>query len=332
MSDIEQQLKPQFGLVLSNRGLVTGSTTVEELLTLAQKAEETGWDSIWVGDSILAKPLLDALVLLSALAVRTHRVRLGPASFTSTPLRNSLQLAYQWYSLDVLSQGRMIFNASQGAPGPQGGTFAEEFAAFHIDPTSRMRRMEEAIEILRLTSTQELVSYDGEYNHFHNVAILPRPIQQPLPIWISTATDPRKPKMTERALRRVAKYADGWMTINRPPALFAENLRDIHRYAREMGRNLGEHFEATLYLDMNVNDDDQVAFRKSKQFLDAYYEHDFSRAEVEMRTVFGPPQACIARLQQFIQAGVTTFTLRPIGDDDAQQFERITHEVLAAFK
>lgn len=324
--------KPRFGLVLSNRNVAIGIATVEQLLTQAQKAEESGWDSIWVGDSILAKPRLDALVLLGALAARTQRVRLGPASFTSTPLRNALQLAYQWCSLDVLAQGRTIFNASQGAPGPQGGAFAEEFAAFHIDPASRMRRMEEAIEILRLVSLQERASYDGEYNRFHEVTILPRPLQQPLPIWLSTATLPHKPKMTERALRRVAKHADGWMTINRPPEVFAENLADIRRYAREIGRDLESHFEACLYLDINVNADRDIAFRESKQSLDVYYEHDFSRAELEMRTVFGPPQACIERLQQFIQAGVTTFILRPIGDDELQQFERVTHEVLVAFK
>jgi alkanesulfonate monooxygenase SsuD/methylene tetrahydromethanopterin reductase-like flavin-dependent oxidoreductase (luciferase family) len=110
----------QFGVVLANRGVVLGTTSVQALLALACQAEETGWDSVWVGDSLLAKPRLDAMVLLGALAVQTHRVKLGPASFTSTPLRHALQLALQWCSLDVLSQGRMIFNASQGLQARQG--------------------------------------------------------------------------------------------------------------------------------------------------------------------------------------------------------------------
>lgn len=327
-NEIASTRGPRFGLVLPNRSLVTGTTTVEELLALARRAEEAGWDSVWVGDSILAKPRLDALVLLGALAVSTQRVKLGPASFTSAPLRDPLQLAYQWFSLDVLSQGRMIFNVSQGAPGTQGGTFAEEFAAFHIDPASRMRRMEEAIEILRLASSQERISYTGEYTQFHDVTILPRPIQRSLPIWISTATDPRKPKMTARALQRVAKYADGWMTISRTPELFANNLADIRRYAHEMNRSLGDDFEASLYLDININDDDEVAFQQSKEFLDRYYEHDFTRAEVALRTVFGSPRTCIERLQQFVQAGATMLILRIIGPDEPLQFERLTEEVL----
>src|SRR5215472_4640242 len=126
--------KVRFGLTLPNRGVIIGATTVEELLELAEKAEEAGWDSVWVGDSIFAKPRLDALVLLGALAARTKRVKLGPACFASTPLRNALLLAYQWASLDFLSGGRTVFVSCQGASQPGGGTFTEEFEAFQVDP------------------------------------------------------------------------------------------------------------------------------------------------------------------------------------------------------
>src|SRR5215469_3571269 len=155
--------RPRFGLTLPNRGVVIGATTVTEMLEMAGWAEDSGWDSVWVGDSILAKPRLDALVLLGALAARTRRVKLGPACFASTPLRDALLLAYQWCSLDFLSGGRTIFVACQGAPGQGGDNFAQEFAAFGIDPATRMRRMEEAIEILRLTSSKEHVSYQGQF-------------------------------------------------------------------------------------------------------------------------------------------------------------------------
>src|SRR5580692_6846784 len=75
------------------------------MLQLAADAESSGWDSVWVGDSIFAKPRLDAMVLLGAIAARTTRLRIGPACFASTPLRNALLLAYQWASLDFLSGG-----------------------------------------------------------------------------------------------------------------------------------------------------------------------------------------------------------------------------------
>jgi alkanesulfonate monooxygenase SsuD/methylene tetrahydromethanopterin reductase-like flavin-dependent oxidoreductase (luciferase family) len=321
----------KFGLTLPNRGVITGATTVEEMLALAEKAEDAGWDSVWVGDSIFAKPRLDSLVLLGAIAARTKRVKLGPACFASTPLRDALLLAYQWISLDFLSNGRSIFVACQGAPGGGGGKFDEEFAAFHIEPASRMRRMEEAIDILRLTSSQEEASYQGEYNQFSNITILPRPVQQPIPIWVTANPDPNKPKLAERALRRVATHGDGWMTTRNTPESFAQNLGVIRRYASEERRDLGPKFEASLYYNINVNEDREAALQESKRFLDTYYTQDYSRAFLENWVAFGSPQECIDKLRAFVDAGATTITLRLTGYDQERQFKRVTEEVLSAF-
>jgi len=320
--------KVRFGLTLPNRGVIIGATTFEELLALTEKAEEAGWDSVWVGDSIFAKPRLDALVLLGALAARTRRMKLGPACLASMPLRNALLLAYQWCCLDFMSNGRTIFVACQGAK-EGGGKFEEEFAAFQVDPASRMRRMEEAIEILRLTTSQEHVSYQGQYNQFSDVTVLPRPVQQPIPIWVTANPDPRFPKMAERALRRVARYGDGWMTTGNTPASFTADLATIQRYASEEGRNLSPNFEACLYYNINVNEDRQAAFQESKQFLDTYYGVDYPRFFVEHWVALGSPQECIDHLRAFINAGATTITLRLTSYDQQRQFERVTNEVLA---
>lgn len=325
--------KTLFGLTLPNRGVITGATTVNELLTLAENADETGWDSVWVGDSLFAKPRLDALVLLGALAARTQRVMLGPACFASTPLRNALLLAYQWASLDFLSHGRSIFVSCQGAPSPTGGgKFAEEFAAFQIEPSSRMKRQEEAIEILRLTSTQEEVSYHGEYNHFDHITVLPRPVQQPIPIWVTANPDARKPKLAENALRRVAKYGDGWMTTGNTPESLAENLALIRQYTREEGRELAPNFEVALYYNINVNENREEAFEESKRFLDTYYTTNYNRAYLENWVAFGSPQQCIDKLKAYVQAGATTITLRLTSYNQEHQFERVTNEVLSAFR
>lgn len=325
-------LSTRFGLTLPNRGVLIGVTTMEEILHLSRLAENhPAWDSVWVGDSIFAKPRLDALVLLGGLALRTDRVKLGVACMASTPLRDALLLAYQWASLDFIANGRTIFVACQGAPGAGGGSFEEEFAAFDIDPGTRMRRMEEAIEILRLTSAEENVTYRGQYNRFTNVTVLPRPAQRPIPIWVTANPDPSKPKMAERALRRVAALGDGWMTTRNTPASFADNLAAIHRYAREEGREFAPGFEACLYYNINVNDDREAAFAESKRFLDAYYGVDYDRAFIQNWVAFGSPQECIAQLQAFVDAGATTITLRLAGYDQEHQFYRVTREVLPAF-
>jgi alkanesulfonate monooxygenase SsuD/methylene tetrahydromethanopterin reductase-like flavin-dependent oxidoreductase (luciferase family) len=327
--------RARFGLTLPNRGVVTGMTTVGEMLALARQADaEPAWDSVWVGDSILAKPRLDAIALLAAIAGQTERVKLGPACMASTPLRHALLLAYQWCSLDLLANGRTIFVACQGAPGESGGDFAGEFAAFGVEPRQRTRRMEEAIEILRLTSAQENVSYHGRHYQFENVTILPRPVQQPIPIWVTAnpsvnvVDDPRR---AERALRRVARMGDGWMTTADTREVFSHNLAEIRRFAAEEGRDLGPEsdFEVCVYHNINVNEDREAAYQDAKRFLDRYYETDFPRPFLENWVTHGSPAECIADLRAWIAAGATTITLRLTGADQQHQFERVTREVVA---
>ncbi len=99
----------KYGISLSNRSVVTGDKTVEELVRMAEVAEKSGcFDGVWVGDNLLSKPRFDYLVLLSAIAARTNRVKLGTICMATFPLRNPVQLAIQWASLDVLSDGRTV--------------------------------------------------------------------------------------------------------------------------------------------------------------------------------------------------------------------------------
>ena len=324
----------KFGLTLPNRGVITGATTIGEMLELAEMADaETIWDSVWVGDSILAKPRLDAITLLGALAVKTERVKLGPACFASTPLRNALLLAYQWTSLDFMSGGRTIFVACQGQPAAgRGGNFAEEFAAFGVDPSSRMRRMEEAVEIMRLVTSEEEASYEGEYNRFENITVLPRPVQQPVPIWLVANPDPAKKRNVETALRRVVRLADGWQTTWNTPESFAQHLSTIKSYAKEEGRDLGEDFEACLYYNINVGEDQEAALDEAKMFLDAYYYTDYDRERLKRWVAYGSPEECVNQIQAFIEAGATTVTLRMAAFSQKDQFERVTREVLPALQ
>src|SRR3990167_6131056 len=107
--------KVEFGLTLANRGVLIGITTVEQMLEMTGIAEASKvYDWVWVGDSILAKPRLEAITLLSAVAARTKRLRMGPACMASMALRNPIVLAYQWASLDLISGGRTVLVACTG--------------------------------------------------------------------------------------------------------------------------------------------------------------------------------------------------------------------------
>lgn len=321
--------RTKFGLTLSNRSIVLGMSDVPAMLDLARAADGAPvWDSVWIGDSIFAKPRLDAMVVLGGLAAVTERVKLGVGCMASTPLRDALLLAYQWASFDFMSNGRSIFVACQGQREAGGGKFAEEFAAFGIDPASRSGRMEEAMEIMRLISVEEHAYYEGRYNRFEDVTVLPRPVQQPLPIWVTANPNAAFPKLRESALRRVARFGDGWMTTANTVESLGENLEAIERYAAEGSRELPANFEVCLYYNIRVTEDRERGLDTTAAYLREYYGVDYDRDFLERWVAVGDPERCIGELSRFIDAGVTTITLRLIGHDEADQFDRVTREVL----
>jgi alkanesulfonate monooxygenase SsuD/methylene tetrahydromethanopterin reductase-like flavin-dependent oxidoreductase (luciferase family) len=151
-----------FGLTLANRGLLLGITTPAQLLDLAERAEASGqFDSVWVGDSLFAKPRLDALTLLAAIAGRTKRLRLGPACLASFPLRNPLVFAYEWASLDQISGGRTALIVCAG--GGSAGDWEAEARALGVPVKERQRRLEEHVAILRRLWSEDHVSFEGRF-------------------------------------------------------------------------------------------------------------------------------------------------------------------------
>ena len=293
----------KYGITLSNRSVLLGMSTLEEMNALAVQADRAQvWDSVWLGDSIFAKPRLDAFVALGSLAAHTERVKLGVGCMASTPLRDALLIAYQWLSFDFVSNGRSIFVACQGQREPGGGKFEEEFAAFGIDPSTRSGRMEEAIEILRLVSETENASYAGTYNRFEDVTVLPRPVQQPLPVWVTANT----------------------------PEHFAVNLAAIRQYAEEENRPLGEDFEASLYYNIHVTEDPDRGMDEVVSYMRDYYGADYDRGFLQRWVAIGDPEEYIRRISEFVDAGATTITLRLAGYEEAHQFQRVTNEVLPA--
>src|SRR3989441_11952598 len=106
-----------FGLILANRAVVLGAVKASDLVELTVAAERSGiFDAAWVGDSLLAKPRLESVTLLSALAGVTSRLRLGVGCMATFVHRHPVMLAHQWASLDVLSGGRTWLAVCLGGP------------------------------------------------------------------------------------------------------------------------------------------------------------------------------------------------------------------------
>lgn len=324
--------KTTFGLTLSNRALVTQGIPPKELIDMAVRAEASGAvDAIWVGDSILSKPRLECIPLLGAIAARTSRVKLGVACMATIAQRNPVLLALQWASLDVLSGGRSLLAACMGYPASQHPMAAKELEVMGVASKERPGRLEEMIQVLRLLWSDEHASFRGKYYSFDDVNLQPKPAQKPCPIYI--AGTPRAAQIgepgVERALRRIARYADGWMSNQIEVSMFRDHKARLHELLVEEGRN-PDACKTVLYYGVCVNDDRERAFREAKAFLDAYYQKDFSRQGVEIWTACGPVEHCVGCVKSFIDAGVDHVAIRPIGGDLNAQFRTYLEKILPA--
>jgi len=192
--------------------------------------------------------------------------------------------------------------------------------------------MEEAIEIMRLTAKGLPVTFAGTYRQFRDVAILPQPVQQPVPIWIAANPDPCKPGNVASAFRRVARLADGWQTTHTTPEQVARSIRIIHAYAKEEGRTLGSEFPVSILSNICVDDSPERAWAEASRFLNAHSSTHHEREFLERWVVAGRPEDCISGLRRFIEAGATSILLRPSSFDQETQFRRISADVLPAFR
>lgn len=325
-----------FGLILANRAVVLGAIKARDLLDIAVEAEGSGvFDSVWVGDSLLAKPRLESVTLLAALAGVTERVRLAVGCMATFVHRHPVLLAQQWASLDVLSNGRALLAVCLGGPDSANAAQAAEHAVMGIASGERVERLEEGITILRTLFGQTKASHRGRFYQFSDVTLEPRPVQQPCPIWI--ASNPTgltwkggasaSAAAVERGLRRVARHADGWMTNKLSPAEFAEQFGRVKAMAREEGRDPAA-LGSALYHNINVNEDRAAALAEAKTFLDAYYSAKFSPQFVEQWTVAGGPTQCAEQLRAYGAAGLGHMALRLASWSQRAQLARFLDEVV----
>jgi len=316
----------KIGLTLPNRGVLFGVTTCDEMLELAEIADRSGaFASIWVGDSLLAKPRLESIVLLGALAGRTRRVRLGTACMASFVLRDPVLLAYQWASLDLIANGRTVLVACTGIVPQAGGKI--EAALYGLENKDRVARLVEWITIIKRLWTEDHVSFEGEQYRFTDISIDPKPAARPRPpIWI--ANNARGDRaVIERTHRRVVRHADGWQTSISEPEDVAWRIADIRAKAEAAGRDPAS-IETHLYHNINVNEDRAAALGESKRFLDTYYDTDFDTRRVDTWTAAGSPAQCAAHLREFERMGFEEVTLRCTSWDQRGQLRRVIDEVL----
>lgn len=320
-----RNLPIRWGVSLPNRGVLFGLTSVDSLLEAAVLAEQSGvFESVWFGDSLIHKPRLESTVMLAAVAARTQRVRLGVICMASFPVRHPVLVAIQWASLDQLSKGRTILGVCIG------GGHEGELRAFGVKKEERVGRLTEGIKLLRALWSDEKVNHRGKYYTLEGYRIVPRPIQKSCPIWIAVSPDRAVvgDKGIERAMKRVATLADGYITMAVSHDEFRRRLHLIEEFAEEQGRDLS-NFEVAIHGMVNINDDRRAAYEESKYYFDNYYSPGYPSEELlRIWLAHGPPEECARLIQGWIDMGITTPVLRFTSRNQLGQMERFIKDVL----
>src|SRR4029077_7583412 len=139
--------KPKFGVLLPTReAVITGRSDPSLIFQLAERAEALGFHSVWVGDSLTARPRIEALTTLAAVGSLTRRVRLGTAIFLAA-LRHPILLAHQLASLDWLTAGRLDLGVGYGRP--KEPAQEHEFEILGLSANARIKMSEELVQIVR---------------------------------------------------------------------------------------------------------------------------------------------------------------------------------------
>src|ERR1044071_606040 len=320
-----RQLPTRFGLSLPNRGVLFGLTDIDTILKAAALAEASGiFESVWFGDSLIHKPRLDSIVMLSATATRTQKVRLGVICMASFPVRHPVLLGIQWASLDQLSKGRTLLGVCIG------GGHEGEMRAFGVQKNERIGRLTEGITLLRKIWSDEELSHAGKFYRLEGYRIVPKPVQKPCPIWIAVSPDRAVvgDEGVARAMKRVATLGDGYISMAVTPEEMAFRLELIEKFAAEIQKPL-DNFEVAIHGMVNINDDRRKAYEESKYYFNNYYTPGYPSEElIKIWLAHGPPHECAALIQGWIDMGFTTPVLRFASRNQIGQIERFITDVL----
>jgi alkanesulfonate monooxygenase SsuD/methylene tetrahydromethanopterin reductase-like flavin-dependent oxidoreductase (luciferase family) len=182
----------------------------------------------------------------------------------------------------------------------------------------RGRRTDETIEILRRCWSEDEVTFAGEFWQLDRVQVLPKPVQQPFPLWIGGKS--------EAAMRRAGRLGDGWIPSFITPDEFGVGVDKTLEFARQAGRTVpADHFGTLVYYCFDR--DAATAEAVAAPFVPRGRVDD---ATLRACTAFGPPELLLGRLEQYVARGASKFIVRPMCPPDRMldQLARLDGEVV----
>lgn len=293
-----------------------GLRRMDHIAEDARTAEQLGYQFISTGEHVFFYgPIGNGLIQLAAAAGATSTIQLMSA-ITLVPLYPPAILAKQVATLDTVSGGR--FHLGVGV----GGEYAKEFEACGVPVNERGARTNESLSIMQKLWTEEDVEFQGRFTTLGGVTLAPRPASPP-PVWISGRTD--------AAMKRCARYGNGWLPYMYTPERLDSSLSTIATL-REQYEN-PEPVKPGLYLFFAVHEDGDKAVEMATERLSIQYNQDFSKL-VHKYALAGTPEACVARLQEYIDAGARTIMLNSAcpGDYVEDNERLLAQSVIPAFR
>jgi probable F420-dependent oxidoreductase len=309
-----------FGLAIKNFVGPTETPDVDALLAYSQRAEALGFESLWAWDHVIlgvepAFPILDAVGILTAIAARTSRIKLGTGVLV-LPLRNPTVAAKSLGTLDVISKGRLIL-------GVAAGWYAREFDAVGVPFKQRGRLFERNFEILTKLWTGERITLQLDEFNLREAVMVPKTAQRPRPpILIGGYVD--------AVLKRVATKADGWLTYFYTPESYRKGWEKILGFAREAGRD-PKTLTGTNQLAILVGKSRAETEEPMRTWLQTEWDvAAWSESTIE-HAIRGSVDECVEQLRAHVASGVDRLVLIPYRYQP-EQVEIIAKEILPRLK
>src|SRR5499426_93012 len=288
----------EFGVLIPTReAVMSGHPETAPLLAMAERAEATGFDSVWIGDSLIARPRHEPLTLMAGVAGRTRRVKLGTGVLLPA-LRNPVVLAHVVGTLDRVAEGRVILGVGFAGDAP---AIRREFAAVGIPFERRVGRFLETLEICRALWTRDHVSYSGKHFTLEDATVEPKPHRPGgPPIWIGGSGP--------TALREAARF-DAWFPTGPSVEFFAEHFPKIRAAARAAGRK-PDAVTGAAYITLALDANAAAGEERMDRFLETYYAQPAKVIRARQAGYAGPVEGCVEYLQRWIAAGARHLALR----------------------
>ncbi len=259
----------------------------DRIVPWAQQTEAMGFDGVFVGDHVTFYGSgSDALIKLAPIAAVTTKLELQTCVYLLA-LRHPTPVALQAAMVDQLSRGRLILGIGIGGEDPN------EWWACGVDPKTRARRTDESMQIMRGLWTQDETTFAGKYFTVDKVRMRPKAFRP-------TGVTMRVGGRSDAALRRTARYADGWTGIWVSVRRFTEAGERIAEFAAEAGRG-DVRFPRGMQVWMGVDEDRAAAKEKVAASMQAFYRLPFEA--FEKYTPYGTPAEVAEFIAPYVEAG-----------------------------